>query len=188
VKWTAAAAAMVLAAAPVLVAWEARYADGPPPGFTGDFGEPTCGTCHMDAPVVPDAPELALTGIPALYEPGRAYRITLAVYNERMGVGGFQLSARTTAGTQAGTWRAVDARARIVRDSAAGVAYAIHTIEGTALVSPDSARWTLEWTAPESAGDSVVFSAVANAANGDDSHFGDEIYTRRAVSARRPTP
>ena len=185
---TATAAAVVAVAVPLLLAWESRYADGPPPGFTGDFGEPTCGTCHMDAVVVPDAPGLSLEGVPERYEPGRAYRLTVAGQRPGMGVGGFQLSARTAGGKQAGTLEAVDARARVVHDSATGVSFASHTAEGTALVAPDSARWTLQWTAPAIAGDSVVFSAVMNAANGDDSNFGDEIYTRRAVTVPRAIP
>jgi hypothetical protein len=188
VKWTATAAGLVLAAVPLLLAWEARYADGPPPGFTGDFGEPTCGTCHMDAPVVPDAPGLSLRGVPERFEPGRTYAVTVALHREGMGAGGFQLSARSARGKQAGEWRALDERARVVRDSATGVSYVVHTMPGTALVSPDSARWTLEWTAPAERGDSVVFSAIGNAANGDDSNFGDYIFTRRAVSTRHPTP
>jgi hypothetical protein len=184
VRWTVAAAGLVLAAAPLLLAWEARYADGPPPGFTGDFGEPTCGTCHMDAPVRPEDPGLAIEGVPERFTPGSRYRLTISASRPGIAAGGFQLSVRTAAGAQAGDLRATDARARIVRDSATGVAFASHSMEGTALVAPDSARWTLEWTAPEEA-DSVVFSAAANAANGDDSNFGDEILTRRRVSVRK---
>lgn len=187
-RTASAAAALVLAAAPVLLAWDARFVDGPPPGFTGDFGEPTCGSCHMDAPVVADAPNLALRDVPEQFEPARAYLITVALHHPEMGAGGFELSARTPAGTQAGRWRSLDTRVRIASDSTTGVAYAVHTAEGAALVGPDSARWTFEWTAPESSGDTVVFSAAANAADGDDSNFGDRIFTRRVTSAQRATP
>ena len=182
-RWTGTAAALFVAAAPLVVAWEASYRDGPPPGFTGDFGEPTCVTCHMDAPVVADAPGLVLRGVPDRFEPGRTYLITVALHDEDLGAGGFQLTARSSGGNQAGSWRAKDARARVVYDSATNVAYAIHTVEGAEPVAPDSARWTLAWTAPDSSGDSVVFSAAANAANGDDSSFGDRIFTRRVVSS-----
>ena len=182
-RWTGTVAAVFLAAAPLVVASEARYRDGPPPGFTGDFGEPTCVTCHMDATVVADAPGLALRGVPDRFEPGRTYLITVALHGEELEAGGFQLSARTSGGSQAGSWRAKDARSRVVYDSVAKVAYASHTVEGAAPVAPDSVRWTLAWTAPDSSGDSVVFSAAANAANGDDSSFGDRIFTRRAISS-----
>lgn len=187
-RWTVAAACLVLAAAPLLMAHEPRYVDGPPPGFTGDFGEPTCASCHVDATVVPDAPGLAIRGVPERFEPGRIYVLTVALHEPEIGAGGFELSARTPGGMQAGTLRAVDARARVVADSTTGVSYIVHTAEGAALVAPDSARWSVEWTAPESSGDSVVFSAAANAANGDDSNFGDQIFTHRATTTRRPTP
>ncbi len=184
-RWVSTAAALIVAAAPLVVASEARYRDGPPPGFTGDFGEPTCVTCHMDAPVVADAPGLVLHGVPDRFEPGRTYLITVSLHDEELEAGGFQLSARTSGGSQAGRWRSKDARARVVYDSVTNVAYAIHTVEGAEPIAPDSARWTLAWTAPDSSGDSVVFSAAANAANGDDSSFGDRIFTRRAISRGR---
>ena len=184
-RWTGTAAAIFVAAAPLVVASEARYRDGPPPGFTGDFGEPTCVTCHMDATAVADAPGLVLDGVPDIFEPGRTYLITVELHDEELEAGGFQLSARTSSGKQAGSWQAKDSRSRVVYGSMSNVAYAIHTVEGAEPVAPDSARWTLAWTAPDSSGDSVVFSAAANAANGDDSSFGDRIFTRRAVSRRR---
>ena len=122
--------------------------------------------------------------MPDRFEPGRTYLITVALHGEELEAGGFQLSARTAGGNQAGKWRAKDERARVVYDSVTNVAYAIHTVEGSEPVAPDSVQWTLAWTAPDSSGDSVVFSAAANAANGDDSSFGDRIFTRRAVSSR----
>jgi hypothetical protein len=189
VKWIVAAAGLLLAAAPLVLASEfVRYADGPPPGFTGDFGEPTCGTCHMDADVVPDAREVVVHGVPAHYEAGKTYRLVVSATSEGIAAAGFQLASRTARDRQAGTLRAIDGRARVMTDSATGVEFASHTAEGTALVGGDSARWALEWTAPLTPADSVVFSAVVNAANGDDSNFGDRILTRRYVTIRRATP
>jgi hypothetical protein len=188
VRWIVAAASLTLAAAPLLLASELRYADGPPPGYTGGFGEPTCGICHMDADVVPDAAELALHGVPDQYEPGRTYRLVVSASSKGIGAAGFQLASRSARDRQAGALRATDARARVITDSATGVEFASHTAEGTALVSADSAQWTLEWTAPTTRADTVVFSAAVNAANGDDSNFGDRILTRRLVTLRRATP
>lgn len=181
-RWSAAAAGIALVAAPLYAAAHYRYSDGPPPGYTGDFGESTCVTCHMDATLRQEDPGLTIDGIPQRYEPGRAYRLTIGVTRPAMGVGGFQLAVRTLRGAQAGTLRPIDARVRVTVDPTTGVAFATHTRAGIALVAPDSARWMLEWVAPDSADDSLVFSAAGNAANGDDSNFGDEILTRRKVS------
>lgn len=102
---------------------------------------------------------------------------------------GFQMTARLAegprSGEQAGAWRPLDDRVRIVagradtpaRDSAE-VEYAQHTVAGTTLTAPDSARWALEWTAPESAAP-VAVHVAANAANDDDSEFGDHIIAAR---------
>ena len=187
-KGLAAAGLLPAAVLFLSVAWHARYLDGPPPGFTGDFGEPNCSSCHMDAEVIADAPGLVFEGIPERYESGRSYPITITVHHPGIGAAGFEISARTPGNTPAGAWRATDTRVKVVADSGTGVSYAIHTAEGAALAAPDTGRWQMEWKAPESSGDTVVFSAAANAANGDDSNFGDVILTKRATSASRHTP
>lgn len=40
----------VVGLATVLPVVVAAYGDGPEPGNTGGFGEPTCASCHVDAP------------------------------------------------------------------------------------------------------------------------------------------
>ncbi len=39
-------------------------------------------------------------------------------------------------------------------------------------------NWTVKWKAPEVISDSIYFNISANAANGDQSEFGDWIYVR----------
>lgn len=173
----------VLAAAPAVLAGAAllaqgRYVTGPPPGHTGGFGEPTCYACHYDAEPNTGPGSLALHGLEAGYEPGATRRITIELASPGMRRGGFELAARfatgPAAGQQAGTLRALDERAAIT--DSAGVQYAHHVEAGIDLVAPDTARWVLEWTAPEEGGD-VVFHIAANAANDDLSPFGDLIFT-----------
>jgi hypothetical protein len=53
--------------------------------------------------------------------------------------------------------------------------------DGTVPVSADTARWRLLWTAPNDGG-TIVFHAVANAANADDSPLGDFVYAASASS------
>lgn len=177
---------------PLLVAgWSgargARYGDGPPPGFTGAFGEGTCVTCHVDAAVEKDAPGISLAGLPSAWEPGGTYRVTVRATHRGMGAAGFQLASRTGAGVQAGAWRSVDARTRVTHDSGRRVVYAAHTVAGSALTARDTAAWVLEWTAPAVPHDSIIVGVAVNAANGDDSNFGDHVMTRSFV-VRRPRP
>jgi hypothetical protein len=56
------------------------------------------------------------------------------------------------------------------------IQYAQHTEAGSRLETAGHARWTIEWTAPAGDGGTAVFHVVANAANDDDSEFGDHIY------------
>ena len=95
-----------------------------------------------------------------------------------MGAGGFQLSARDDAGAQAGMLRAISPRVWTAEHG--GVTYAQQTRPGA--VAADSAAWQLEWTAPASA-TVVHFHLAGNAANGDDSAFGDHVYTASRVVA-----
>ena len=161
-----------------------RYADGPPLAHTGGFGEPTCLRCHADSPG-DSAARLTLDGAPANCAPARTYPLTLRLVRAGMARAGFQMSARFTEGTgagrQAGAFSPLDDRVQVVAGltatpagDSARVEYAQHSVAGTGLVAPDSAAWTLEWTAPERVG-AVALHVAANAANYDDSEFGDHI-------------
>jgi hypothetical protein len=166
------------------------YKDGPPPAHTGGFGEPTCRECHADADLNAYGGTLLLGGVPPTYEPGRSYDLAVTLRRAGMLRAGFQLAARFAegerAGTQAGSLEPADQRAKVLRDSTSGVLYLEHTFAGTTIAG-DSARWRLRWTAPGDARGAVVFHLAANAANDDDSPFGDFIYARvLQVQARRP--
>lgn len=155
----------------------AAYRDGPPPAHTGGFGEPTCRACHFDAPLNAPGGRLALDGLPPAYEGGRTYRLTVHLLRPGMRAGGFELAARVAAtGRQAGAFHPLDDRVQAPPDS---VVYARHTRAGSRLAVPDTARWALLWQAPPAAAGPVVFHLAANAANDDDSEFGDVIYTTR---------
>ncbi len=157
-----------------------RYKDGPPPGHTGGFGEPTCRTCHSDAGLNEPGGELSIRGAPATYEPGRTYDLEVVLRRAGMLRAGFQLAARyqgvgmVPGGARAGVLAPSDDRTAVVRDSATDVMYIEHTLPGTA-VSGGAASWRFHWTAPAVSG-GVVLHVAANAANDDDSPLGDFIY------------
>jgi hypothetical protein len=161
--------------------------DGPIPGFSGGFGESSCAACHFDGELDEAPGKLVLSGVPDRYEPGAAYPLTLTLTRPGMVVGGFQLTTRFEAGGgQAGSVAAAHDDGRIAVTTDRGIGYAHHLRAGTSLASPDTARWTLVWTAPlASAAPGVVLVHVAaNAGDGDDSQLGDRIYTK--VAASRP--
>lgn len=177
------------------------YLDGPPPGHTGGFGEPSCHRCHFDRPPDPPGGALEVEGIPERYRPDSAYRIRVAVAAAELGRGGFQLSARCSSpgrrGQQAGRLEAPGRDAEVIEgtgeeyEGSAGVQYAQQSA-GAGPSADDTVSWSVRWRAPR-AGDTgggtgetraptedcgeVAVHVAANAANGDDSEFGDRIYT-----------
>jgi hypothetical protein len=189
VRSLALAAAVLAAAASLAAADSARvhgrsYPFGAPPGTTGGFGEPTCVMCHMGSELNDPAGSLTIEGLPERYTPGQAYRLIIRLRRPQMAAAGFQLSARTAAGAQAGTL-AVPAGATAVKvETAAGILYAGHTEPGSRLPTPGAAEWRVLWTAPSTAG-SVTFSAAANAADDDRSPMGDYVYSLGAHSRGR---
>jgi hypothetical protein len=158
------------------------YADGPPPGRTGGFNEPTCRECHQHNPLNDSAGTLGLDGLPPSYEPNRTYHLTLTLARPGMLVAGFQLAARShdAEGRQAGFLAPADDRTTVPSATLPALQYLQHTRLGTRLTAPDTARWSFMWRAPDDLGP-VVFSIAANAANEDNSELGDFIYTLRRV-------
>ena len=163
----------------------AAYRDGPPAGFSGGFGEDNCQACHTSEKVNTDPGSVRISA-PARYAPGLVYDITVTLSRPGLALGGFQFTARfEDDSSQAGTLAIApgqEGRIKLLTDR--GVQYAYHSRPGTTPAAPDVARWTIRWTAP--AGNRAVqFNVAANAANGDESQFGDFIYTARAQSRSR---
>jgi hypothetical protein len=180
-----AAAGLLVAAASLLAAGSTRvhgraFPYGALPGTTGGFGEPTCLMCHMGADLNDPAGSLTIEGLPERYTPGQAYRLIVRLRRPQMAAAGFQLSARTAAGAQAGTLAVPQGAAAVKVETGAGIQYAGHTEPGSRLATPGAAAWTVVWTAPASG--PVTFSAAANAADDDRSPLGDYVYVleRRA--------
>lgn len=156
----------------------AVFPDGPPPGHTGGFGEPTCHVCHFDGPLNGPDGALSVVGLPTSYQPGRTYTVRVELEHPELRRAGFQLAIRFAGGarrgTQAGSVNAGDGDAAVVVVDSAGVAYAQHTQVGARPDLQGAAAWNVLWTAPEAAG-TVIVHVAANAANDDDSEFGDHV-------------
>lgn len=175
---------MKLAAALVVVSAGAAAVlskQGPPVAHTGGFGEPSCAACHLGEELNAPGGVLQLQGLPAAYEPGRAYTLTVVLQRAQLAIGGFELAARFEDGRQAGRFRPRDLRV-FVADSA-GIQYVHHTLQG---VSAAAGRltWQVRWQAPLSGG-AVLFHLAGNASNDDASNLGDFIYTATARTIAR---
>lgn len=161
----------------ILVAIPIRaYPAGAPPGVTGGFGEDTCTRCHNDfelnAGRAMGLGDLAVSGLPTQYEPGKTYpvRVEVAHTQDRM-AWGFQLAARVKeAGAQAGELKPIDGNTQILSEK--DIQYVEHTADGVF-----SNVFEFNWIAPDSAVGDIIVHVVGNAANGDLSPTGDYIYS-----------
>jgi len=186
-RFTIPAAALSLLGAAVAI--PTVHANGPPPGHTGGFGEPTCLECHVGNDLNAFGGRVAVLGLPETYERGRRYLLTVVLEAEETTSAGFQLSVRYGGGAQwgdpAGVLVPVDQRVSVTR-SETGQLYANQTLQGSPSTDPDLATWALEWVAP-SVGGPVAIHVAANSANGDDSPLSDLVYAAdvRIPPARR---
>jgi hypothetical protein len=162
------------------------YKEGPGPNVAGGFGDRSCHSCHLDNPLNAPGGSLVFSGIAGSYEPGRSYPITIRLVREGMERGGFQIVARFAAGPQkgkqAGSWRLMDGRARMIAAASdPALQFVEHTAAGTTVAMPGVQTWTVEWTAAVGSSDPVQFNVAANASNDDASALGDFIYLQERV-------
>ena len=145
--------------------------------FTGGFGEETCHSCHFDYDLNWEEGNLSVYGIPDVIEENRVYEFEIIIQREDLMKAGFQLSARYADGSQAGTFQ-LDKNDRVmftqqVLDS---LQYLQHSKQGILPLEDGENRWDVVWKSPELIPDTIHFHIAANAANGDQSEFGDWIY------------
>ncbi len=147
--------------------------------FTGGFGEETCRSCHFDYDLNPDGGSISVSGIPAELPVDEPIEITITVEREDMGAAGFQISARYEDGSQAGKFDIGD-NGRIIFSGAVpdSLQYVQHSNEGTNPSAENKNSWMVRWEAPKSLTGPIIFNIASNAANGDQSEFGDYIYAK----------
>lgn len=159
---------------------------GPPTGLTGDFGQSNCTECHTGNALNSSGGTFAITGVPASYQPGQTYPITVSIQKSGQSRWGFELAVRfVSSGQQAGSLANINADTQIVPDS--GINYIMHTSTGTH-PGTSSGSWTFNWTAPATAQGAIRFGAAGNAANNNGNNQGDFIYTTTVTSNAPSTP
>ncbi|HET8865841.1 MAG TPA: choice-of-anchor V domain-containing protein [Gracilimonas sp.] len=150
--------------------------------FTGGFGEETCHSCHFDYDLNWKEGELSVRGIPESVEAGKTYEIELIITRPDMGKSGFQMTSRFKNGRQAGSFQIKENErvmfTKLVPDS---IEYLQHSVKGTEPTKDGKNSWAVIWRAPMSVSDSIYFNITSNAANGDQSEFGDWIYRKEFV-------
>lgn len=171
-----------------LAAPAAGYVDHPIPGYDGGPGRPNCRECHLHAPEKAARGRLEMAGLPARYEPGRAYALVLTLTYPGLKRAGFQAAVRAADGLvrDAGRWVVDNDRVERSTDDA-GTPYAQHAPAGVTPQGADHTAWAIVWRAPDAAAGPLVVSVAANAANGDESALGDVILLRQ-ITVDGPVP
>ena len=162
---------------PVLVL---SYSSGPLPGLSGGpSGFGTCVQCHSSFPLDSGTGSVKITA-PSTFVPGETIEFTITVDNTTPLSGtesrqGFEVSVEDyAAAAHVGTLVLVDTTTQFASDT-----YVTHNSDGNMRTS-----WTVGWTAPEDAPETVTIYAAGNAANFDGGPFGDYIYTDSLTMAR----
>jgi hypothetical protein len=150
-------------------------AGGPPGGATGAPGEGSCIACHNTYALNSGTATFGITG-PANVTSGGSYPVTVAFGSTTGSKHGFQIVAKTAAGTSVGTWTVTMPG----KTQSTGGVYHEQTLAGTALTS-----WTMTWNAPAVLpGGPVTFYAAGNEADGLGTQLNDYIYTASKKSYR----
>src|ERR1044071_4043201 len=111
---------------------------GPPTEHTGGFGEPTCTECHDQFALNSGPGSVTITvrdlagNAASNYSTGQTYQITVRVADPLQRRWGFQLSARTQDGQQAGNLSpGTDGFTMLDLPTFNGIQYISHTFPGT---------------------------------------------------------
>jgi len=160
------------------------FPDRAPLAHSGGFGDRDCTECHFDGTAIGQSPDLALSGLPACYAPGATYGLGVRL-RAAAARGGYQLAVRfargADAGSTAGRLLVTDSRG-LIRTDKKGRQFAGSTLAGSTAAG-EGFSWKLSWTAPGVVR-AVDFDLAANAANGDDSPFGDRVHLRHITVCR----
>lgn len=166
-------------------AWLAADANIPPAAHTGGFSEPTCARCHI-GPVNPPGGRVTINPPPS-YTPGATVPIQVTIQDTTMVRWGFELSARFSNGSQAGSFESREEQSTVRSAVWSGnvIQYALQT--RSPVQASTSFTFTVYWTAPpdHSKGE-VIFNAVGMASNNDSGPNQDRTYTVEMRSSGSP--
>lgn len=171
----------------ILFAAAVTYAKitGPDAGYTnapGDLGN--CTACHdtfHDPNVGPGSTRMS--NVPAVYNPGQQYTLSVTVQQNTRQRFGFQLTAIDQNGNRAGSLESLGSDTLLNAETGAGGRqYIEHAEIGTFPNAAAGRTWQIRWTAPSTDIGTVRFWFAGNAANGDGTNQNDYIYTGSASS------
>jgi len=158
------------------------YGRGPVNKKTGAPGEGICvqSDCHVTYEINSGSGTLILHGVPAVYEPGKLYPLTVEIVQKGQSRWGFQVTVINDSLVQSGEIVKYDEElTQLDDDDVDGKEryYLNHTRKGTYRGTDDGpVKWNFTWRAPEKKQGPISFYVAGNAANGNKKPTGDYIY------------
>lgn len=147
---------------------------GSPGGKTGSPGDggQNCTQCHAGTPI---NQELGIVGSmgPLGYEPGVQYQMIVVGIHPGAERFGFEATAEDAQGNKVGTIMPLGLGLTQLTNNNKAIT---HTLAGTIPINDTATAWTFQWTAPATEVGDITFYAAVNAANGNGSNSGDQIY------------
>ena len=178
---------LLLAAIPIVLV---GFSTTPPASHTGGFGEPTCQACHGTGVNVGNGQvTIAVSNVSSGYTSNSTFPVTVTVNDPTAVHWGFELSARTQNGQQAGTLLAgSDGFTQLL--SQGGIQYMAQTASGSRLGQTAGASFSFQWRAPVVSAGPVTFhvAAVAGNNNPPTSDPGDLTYTKSLTVSPQAVP
>ncbi|MFQ5454433.1 MAG: choice-of-anchor V domain-containing protein [Candidatus Zixiibacteriota bacterium] len=157
------------------IAW--GYSSGVPGGYTGAPDEENCTVCHSSFPVNSGIGTVSIT-VPAFYDTGASYDITVTLTHEGRAFSGFQATVLDSNNLPIGQIEVIDEMRTQMIPGTLEREYITHTWDGLDGESTEIfTEWIFRWTAPAFEAGRVTFYAAGNAADGLDWLLGDYIYT-----------
>lgn len=152
------------------------FSPNPPDGMTGAPGDSLCSECHTQTNP-PLNGSISVEGFPASITPNQTYQLTVVNRNTvgNAAKAGFQMTILGALNTKAGNMSMASPSSKVT--NAGGRQYFEHN---PAVEYPDSnvVKWTVQWTAPELAGGSLItWYAAGNITNGNFQNTGDRVVT-----------
>jgi hypothetical protein len=128
--------------------------------------------CHAGTATAQD--NIITSNIPAAgYIPGQTYTITVSISQAGISKFGFSISPQNSSGAVLGSLVITNTAQTQLKN--VGHQYVTHTTAGNA--GTGSKTWSFDWIAPTAGTGAVPFYAAVNAANGNGTSSGDQIYT-----------
>ncbi len=168
----------LVAALWTMVAGAAQASSSNPPDFyPGMAGMASCMTCHDSYSSFGGPGQATIEGLPAGFDPGAVYTVTVKVKQAGAKKFGFSLYAVDQSAQQAGRILSNDTKQDV--RVAKGVSFVKSSFQSVDADGEQS--WTFRWRAPEDPNARVGFYGEAVAADGHGSVLDDRVYRMEAV-------